>query len=96
MKLSKEEVKKIGKLARLALSDAEIEKFGNQLSDILSYAKMLDEVDTTGVEPIAQITGLKNVSFKDESVDCKLADKLLEQSPMAKQDHMLKDRKSVV
>lgn len=90
MKLSKEEVKKIGKLARLALSDAEVEKFGNQLSDILNHAKMLDEVDTVGVEPIAQITGLKNVSFKDVPMDCNLADKLLEQSPMAKQDHMLK------
>lgn len=90
MKLSSEEVKKIAKLAKLELSDAEVDKFALQLSDILTYAKMLDEVDVTDVEPIAQITGLKNVSFADKPERCELADKLLAQSPMPKQDHMIK------
>ena len=39
--LSSDEVKHIGKLARLALSDEEVEKFGKQLSAILDHAKML-------------------------------------------------------
>lgn len=90
MKLSVEEVKHIAKLARLELSDQEVEKFAEQLSEILSNADRLDEVDTKGVEPIAQITGLRNVSFPDEPEPCDLADKLLEQSPMPIQDHMIK------
>ena len=90
MKLTDDEVKHIAKLARLELSDEEVDKFGKQLSDILSQAKMLEEVDTEGVEPIAQITGLKNVTYKDEVQPCDLADKLLEQSPMPIESHMIK------
>lgn len=90
MKLSHEEVRKIAKLARLGLTEEEVEKFSHQLSDILSHAKMLDEVDTKDVEPIAQITGLKDVFFEDEVKNCDVTDQLLEQSPMPKQDRMLK------
>ena len=90
MKLTKDEVKHIAKLARLELTEAEVDKFAEQLSGILSNADMLAEVNTDGVEPIAQITGLKNVSFADEVQDAGLADKLLEQSPMPIQDHMIK------
>jgi len=90
MQLSSDEVRHIAKLARLGLTDEEVEKFSHQLSDILSHAKMLDEVNTEGVESIAQITGLKDVFFEDKVEKCDLADALLEQSPMPKQDHMLK------
>lgn len=90
MKLTSEEVKHIAKLARLGVSDDEVEKFSTQLSDILSHAKMLDEIDTSNVEPIAQITGLQDVFFKDEVADCKYSDELLAQSPMEVQNNMLK------
>jgi aspartyl-tRNA(Asn)/glutamyl-tRNA(Gln) amidotransferase subunit C len=90
MQLSQDDVKHIAKLARLGLKPEEIDKFSHQLSDILTYSKLLDEVDTADVEPIAQITGLKNVSFVDEAHSDKLQDQLLEQSPMPIQDHMIK------
>lgn len=90
MKLTSDEVKHIARLARLQLNEAEIDKFGTQLSEILSSAKILDEVDTSGVEPIAQITGLRSVTFEDKEEPCELADRLLEQSPMPIQDHMIK------
>ena len=90
MKLSNDEVKHIAKLARLGLSDEEVEKFSRQLSDILTYSKMLDQVDTKNVEPIAQITGLKNVSFKDKEKGCEYTDELLKQSPQEIQDYMIK------
>ncbi len=90
MNLTNDEVKHIARLARLKLSDEEVDKFGQQLSGILSNAKMLEEVDTSNVEPIAQITGLKSVTFADEEAPCDLAEKLLEQSPMPIQDHMIK------
>jgi aspartyl-tRNA(Asn)/glutamyl-tRNA(Gln) amidotransferase subunit C len=90
MKLTRDEVKHIAKLARLELSEDEIEKFSRQLSDILSHAKMLDEIDTINVEPISQITGLKNVIFKDEPNECAFTDKLLDESPQEIKDHMIK------
>jgi aspartyl-tRNA(Asn)/glutamyl-tRNA(Gln) amidotransferase subunit C len=90
MKLSPEEVKRIAKLARLGLSDKEVDKFSVQLSGILSHAKMLEEVNTEGVEPIAQITGLKDVFFDDKRNDCPYTDKLLAQSPQQIQDNMIK------
>ncbi|MFH0837951.1 MAG: Asp-tRNA(Asn)/Glu-tRNA(Gln) amidotransferase subunit GatC [Patescibacteria group bacterium] len=90
MKLTSDEVKHIARLARLRLTDEEVAKFGEQLSGILSNARMLEEIDTSNVEPIAQITGLRNVTFADEVQPCDLADKLLGQSPMPIQDHMIK------
>lgn len=50
-KISKEEVLKIARLARLALSEEEIELFTSQLSSILEYMEKLNEVPTDGIEP---------------------------------------------
>lgn len=69
MKLSKSQIEHIAKLARLDLTDAELEKYGGQLSDILNYVKQLQEVDVKGVEPTAQVTGLSNVLRDDEVRD---------------------------
>ena len=69
MKLTKGEIKHIADLARLELTEAELKKYGSQLSDILSYINQLKEVDTTDVEPTAQITGLENALRQDEKED---------------------------
>jgi len=66
MKLSKQEIQGIAKLARLDLTEAELEKYGGQLSAVLSYIDQLKEVDVKGVEPTAQVTGLENVLREDE------------------------------
>ncbi len=90
MKLSQEEVRKIAKLARLGLTDAEVAKFSVQLSDILSHAKMLEEINTDNVEPSSQITGLKNVIFKDEINEYGYSEKLLKESPQQIHNNMIK------
>jgi len=69
MKLTKGEIKHIADLARLELTEAELKKYGSQLSDILSYIDQLKEVDTTDIEPTAQITGLENALREDEKED---------------------------
>ena len=51
MKLSPEEVRKIAHLARLAISEAEVEKFSGQLSSILEFIERLNQLDTRNVEP---------------------------------------------
>lgn len=66
MKLSKDEIQHIAKLARLELTDEELKKYGDQLSAILNYIDQLKEVDVKGVEPIAQVTGLENVLREDK------------------------------
>ena len=65
MPLTKEEVRKISELARINLSDAEIEKFQKDLTVILDYISELNKVDTEGVEAITQVTGLENVFRPD-------------------------------
>lgn len=69
MQLSKDEIQHIAKLARLELSDEELEKYGNQLSNVLKYVEQLQEVDVDRIEPTAQVTGLFNVFRKDEIID---------------------------
>jgi len=66
MHLTKQEIEHVAKLARLELTEEEINKYGEQLSAVLSYIDQLSEVDTTGVEPTAQVTGLENVWREDE------------------------------
>ncbi len=66
MKLKKSEIEHIANLARLELSEEELDLYGNQLSGVLDYIDQLREVDTSGVEPTAQVTGLENVLREDK------------------------------
>lgn len=65
MKLDKKQIEHIAKLARLDLTDEELKKYGSQLSDVLNYVEQLREVNTDGVEPTAQVTGLADVFRED-------------------------------
>ncbi len=67
MKLSYEQVKHIAWLARLGLSEAEVERFSLQLSDILENFEILKEVNTTDVPPATQTVPLQNV-FREDNV----------------------------
>jgi len=73
-KISKETVKHIAKLARIKLSDKEVEKFSGQLSSVFEYMEILEEVDTEGVEETSQVTGLENVAEKDERAEWKVGE----------------------
>jgi len=55
MKISREDVLKVATLANLELTDAEVETYRGQLDDILTYIDKLNEVNTTGVEPMTQV-----------------------------------------
>ncbi|MBI3290955.1 Asp-tRNA(Asn)/Glu-tRNA(Gln) amidotransferase subunit GatC [Candidatus Falkowbacteria bacterium] len=83
MSISKEEVEKIALLARLGLSEEEKVKFTTQLSSILDYVKQLGQVDTEGVEPSAQVTGLENVTREDEAEESneEIREKLIKAAP---------------
>lgn len=91
MSLTKQEVEKIALLARLGLSEEEKEIFAKQLSSILDYVEKLNEVDTTGVEPTAQVTGLENVMREDEVIQHsdEIKKGLMDQAP-DKEDNLIK------
>ena len=67
MALTREEVLKIAKLSKLSFEDKEIEKFQVELNDILKYIDMLNEVDTSKVEPLVYINeSVNNFREKEE------------------------------
>jgi len=66
MKLSHEEVLHIALLARLGLTDTEVDKLREQLSNILENFEILQQVDTAEVPPTAQSIPLQNVVKEDE------------------------------
>ncbi|MGB9736938.1 MAG: Asp-tRNA(Asn)/Glu-tRNA(Gln) amidotransferase GatCAB subunit C [Chloroflexus aggregans] len=61
MSLSEAEVRHVARLARIALSDEEVNVMRAQLSAILDYIAMLQEIDVSNVPPTAQVTGLTTV-----------------------------------
>jgi aspartyl-tRNA(Asn)/glutamyl-tRNA(Gln) amidotransferase subunit C len=68
MKISKQEVEHVAKLARLELSEQEKERLTDQLSNILTYVETLNSLDTKGVEPTSHVLDLKNVMRDDVPV----------------------------
>ena len=78
MALTKEEVLKIAKLSKLSFEDKEIEKFQVELNDILKYIDMLNEVDTSKVEPLVYINeSVNNFREKEEKPSLKIEKVLL-------------------
>lgn len=67
MKLSKDQVKKVAKLANIPVSAEEEELYGEQLSAILDYIELLNKVDTSRVEPTFNVIPQKNVMREDVS-----------------------------
>jgi len=59
------DVKKVAKLANLPITQQEEKKFEAQLSETLDYVNKLEEIDTKGIEPTSQVTGLENVTRED-------------------------------
>ena len=61
------DVAKVAKLANLTLKPEEKERFEKQLSETLEYVNKLNSVDTENIVPTSQVTGLENVTRKDEA-----------------------------
>jgi aspartyl-tRNA(Asn)/glutamyl-tRNA(Gln) amidotransferase subunit C len=86
MKLSREEVLHIATIYRLGLSEAEIEKAREQLSNILENFEVLKEVDTTDVPPTAQSVNLSNVMRDDVPRPSLNAEEILANAPNREED----------
>ena len=87
MKLSREEVLHIALLARLGLTEAEVNSLGEQLSDILENFEALQQVDTTDIPPTAQSIPLQNVMRNDDEVTPSLPpSQILANAPRREED----------
>lgn len=96
MKLTKEEVQKIARLARLELTEEEMERYAGQLTDILTYVEVLKELDTSAVRETSQVTGLSMVSRTDELGETLCApDELLANSPLPKDEHQIRVKRVI-
>lgn len=81
MTLTRSDVENIAHLARLELTDDQIELYQQQLSAILSYADMLDQLDLDGVEPTTQAVTVRNVLRVDAAEPSLAMDDVLANAP---------------
>ena len=81
MKLSYEQVRHIAWLARLGLSEEEVQKFSLQLSNILENFEILKQVDTANVPPATHTIPLQNVFRKDEVAESYSQAEILSNAP---------------
>ena len=68
MNLSRDDVRKVADLARLKVTDDELDSLANDLRAIVGYVEILNEVDTTGVTPMVHAVELQNVLRPDVRV----------------------------
>ncbi len=96
MKLTKEQVQHIAKLARLHLTEEEMNRYADQLTSILTYVEMLKELDTSSVKETSQVTGL-SLPPREDVLGAALCapDELLECSPLPKDEHQIRVKRVI-
>ena len=79
--IERKDVEHVARLARLALTDAELEKMRDQLNGILTYIEKLNALETDGVEPTSHAVPLVNVMRDDQPGPCLPRDEALANAP---------------
>ncbi len=87
MKISKQDVEHVAKLARLTLSDEELEIMTGQLDNILSYVDKLEELDTSNIEPTSHVFSVSNAFREDEVRESLTQDEAVENGPQQNGEH---------
>jgi aspartyl-tRNA(Asn)/glutamyl-tRNA(Gln) amidotransferase subunit C len=86
MQVDEATVRRIARLARIEVSDAEAKGLEKELSGILDWVKQLDEVDTSAVEPMTRVVAQKLKMRDDVVTDGNIADAITANAPLA-EDH---------
>lgn len=81
MTISREEVKHIAKLAKLSLSEEEVDKYAKDLASIAEFIAQLNEVDISGVPATAHVVDKQNVFRKDERKESFPREQILKNAP---------------
>jgi len=80
-RISEEQVRHVAHLARLAVTDEEVERFTAQLDSIIEFAEQLNELDTENVKPTAHVLDMKNVLREDKSAPGLPREEVLKNAP---------------
>lgn len=88
MDLTSDEVRHIARLARIKLSEAEVERFRKDLSTILKHCQALSAIDTTDVTPTAQSFSLVNVERPDKPQPSEDREDVLANAPHRKDEYI--------
>ena len=86
-RITRDEVLHVARLARLELSDAEVAKFQEQLSDILEAVSKVSELDLSDVPPTAHPLEIANAWAEDEPRPCLPLDEVFANAPDREDDH---------
>lgn len=86
MEVDEATVRRIARLARIKVTDAEAKALESELSGILDWVKQLDEVDVGGVEPMTRVTPMSLRQRADKVTDGDIADDVIANAP-AREDH---------
>lgn len=81
MSVTKEDIVKIARLARIHLTEDEVQKRTDNINGILQWIEQLNEVDTDGVEPLRDIVGTELALRTDEVTDGGYVEKILANAP---------------
>ena len=84
--IEREQVLHVARLARLRLSDEEIERMAVELSKILDHVETINQLDLDGVEPTSHVVELENVLRPDDPRPSWRRERVLEQAPDATDD----------
>ena len=87
--MERDEVQKVARLARLSLTDEEIDEFGRQLTQILGYVETLNEVDVENTEPMPHAVDERNVFRNDECSKSLSRDAALSNAPKSDGSYFL-------
>lgn len=87
--ITKDDVLYVAALSKIALDDTEAEAFTKELDAILGYVRSLEQVDTTGLVPTYQVTGLTNIMRDDVVADYGVStEALLQNAPRTRDNHI--------
>jgi aspartyl-tRNA(Asn)/glutamyl-tRNA(Gln) amidotransferase subunit C len=86
MEVDEATVRRIARLARIKVTDAEAKALEGELSGILDWVKQLDEIDTEGVEPMSRVVAMTLKKRADVVTDGGIADDVVANAP-AREDH---------
>jgi aspartyl-tRNA(Asn)/glutamyl-tRNA(Gln) amidotransferase subunit C len=81
--IDREQVLHVARLARLRLTDEEVERMSDELSSILEHVERINELDLDGVEPTSHVVDVENVLRPDEPRPCLPRERALENAPDA-------------
>lgn len=79
----------MARLSKIKLNDEEVDKFVDELNSIVEYVEQISSVDTSGLKPTDQVTGLKNVMRPDKTIDYKeTTEELLKNAPATENNYI--------